>query len=178
MSTFGSNTTDGNQSPIGKRQVAVRQGTHLDTLPFPASDTYAATSDTPTDLVATRAAAAWDRPVDVRGRDSVQLLLTFTKVAGQTSLIVAIQSSPYVSLETAEWFDRHSDFAILYGDSVALPTSPRDLTLDVSGFSDGEHRIITEIETLGHWMRFKPYGGGTLTASRCKIEALRVTNGS
>lgn len=168
---MSSNTTDGNKSPQGKRQVAIRQGVHLDLEPFVASADYSAA-----DLVATRALATWGPAVDVRGRDNVELLLDLTVVAGQTTLTIAIQASPYKG--DADWYDRHTGFDILHGDSVAVAATPRDLTLDVSGLAAGDHRVLVAIRALAHYMRFTPFSAGTVVGSRCTIKTLRVTEGS
>ncbi len=167
-----------NVSPRGLRQTAQRAQVHLDVVAAVCHDDHAADNTSAVDVPATRALAAWGLPVDVRGRDHIEVMLTFTKVAGQTSLTVAIQSSVDDSRDNATWFDRHTTHEVMHGDLSAIPTTPGDPTLDVSGFADGVHRIVFEVRTLLNFMRFKPYGGGTLAASRCKIEAVRVMEAS
>lgn len=163
-----------NDSPRGGLRVWSRRASNFeDVRPLVVSDDYAAA-----DLVTTRAGATWGRPVDVRGRDTIRVYVTFTKVAGQTSLVIALQSSPYDAKSGPEWFDRYGSFAHKYGDAVALPTTPRDLTLDVSGFANGEHRISFDLDPMENHMRFKPYGVGTVTGSRCKIEVVREQDGT
>lgn len=167
-----------NVSPPGLRQASFRAGVFLDVAPVVAHDTHAASADTPTDVPGSRAASNWGDPIDVRGRDTVEVMLTFTKVSGQTGLTVAMQSSWGDAGNGVDWFDRYTTLDLLHGNSVTIPTAPREPALDVSGFADGEHRIVIEVRTLGLHMRFKPYGAGTLTGSRCKIECIRVMESS
>lgn len=162
-------TTD-NQSPRGGlRQCQRRAQVFEDVRPYPVSTDYAAA-----DLVTTRAGSTWGNPVEVRGRDEVGLLVTFTKVAGQTGLVIAFQDGCSDGKDDEVWYDRYATENAIGGDNPAIPTTPRDLTLDVSGFADGEHRILVAVRVRALYMRFKPYGAGTVTASRCTISVVRL----
>ncbi len=159
-----------NQSPRGGlRQGPRRASVFEDVVPFPASTDYEGA-----DLEATRAAAAWGAPVDVRGRDEVTLLVDITKVAGQTGLVIAFQDGFSDTKKDEHWYDRHGDLGNMNGDDPVVPTTPRDLTLDVSGFADGNHRVSVSVAVRTHFMRFKPYGAGTVAATRCTLKALRI----
>lgn len=158
------------QSPRGGlRQNQRRSGVFEDVTPYPLSADYAAA-----DLAATRAAATWGNPIDVRGRDEVTLLIEVTVVGGMTGLVIAFQDGSSDSEGDAAWYDRHAGWNQEQGDNVVIPTTPRDLTLDVSGFAAGVHRIAVALKTRTPFMRFKPYGAGTVAASRCTIRGVRI----
>ena len=157
-----------NRSPKGLRQVSRASQVYEDVEAYTASADYAAA-----DLEATRAAAIWGSPVDVRGRTEVQLFVEFTKVAGQTDLHVAMQGGFSDTTVATHWYDRHADFAQLWGDGTTVPTTPNDLDLDVSGFANGTHRIVLMVRSIGNFMRFKPWGEGTLTAAYSTIGVMR-----
>lgn len=158
-----------NQSPRGGlRQNQRRASVFEDVTPYPLSEDYEGA-----DLEATRAAATWGSPIDVRGRDEVTILVAFTVVAGMTGLVIAFQDGTSDSEDAAEWYDRHVGFEQEQGDSKVIPTTPRDLTLDVSGFAAGDYRIAVALKVRSHFMRFKPYGAGTVTASRCTLKGIR-----
>lgn len=157
------------QSPRGGlRQNQRRAGVFEDVNPYPLSEDYSEA-----DLEATRDAAVWGAPVDVRGRDEVTLLVTFTVVAGQTGLVIAFQDGYSDGKDDAVWFDRHAGFEQEQGDDAVIPTTPRDLTLDVSGFAAGTYRISVALKVRSAYMRFKPYGDGTVADSRCTLMGLR-----
>lgn len=157
------------QSPRGGlRQNQRRASIFEDVVPYSLSTDYEAA-----DLVTSRSSAEWGEPVDVRGRDEVSVLATFTKVNGQTGLVIAFQDGSSDSKDDAEWYDRHVGFEQEQGDSTTIPTAPRDLVLDVSGFSNGVHRILVALKVRAPFMRFKPYGAGTVTASRCTLKGIR-----
>lgn len=158
-----------NQSPRGGlRQNQRRSGVFEDVTPYTLSDDYA-----DADLVTSRASAEWGNPVDVRGRDEVTVLVTVTVVAGMTGLVIAFQDGSSDSKDEAEWYDRHAGFEQEQGDSKVIPTTNRDLTLDVSGFAAGTHRLSVALKVRAPFMRFKPYGAGTVTASRCTLKGIR-----
>jgi hypothetical protein len=160
-----------NQSPRGGlRQCQRRSGIFEDVVPFPCSEDYESA-----DLVTTRAGATWGAPVDVRGRDEVTLLVSVTVVAGMTGLVIAFQDGYSDGEADAVWYDRHAAWNQEQGDNVAIPATPRDLTLDVSGFAAGTHLLSVALKVRGHYMRFKPYGAGTVTASRCTLKGLRLS---
>ena len=160
------------QSPKTPRVVARRSLVHEDKLLLAVSADYSAA-----DLVTTRAGATWGNPVDVRGWDEINLFIDLVVVASQTGVVIALQHGAGKSKADTNWYDRFGSFGLLHGDDVAIPTTPRDLTLDVSGFAAGAHRLVVPIRTVGNWMRFKPYGAGTVAASRATISALRASFG-
>ncbi len=157
------------QSPRGGlRQVQRRSQVFEDVTPFTLSDDYEGAN-----LVTSRASATWGPPIDVRGRDEVTVLVTFTKVAGMTGLVIAFQDGSSDSKQDPEWYDRHATFDAEQGGNVVVPTTPVDLTLDVSGFSAAVHRIAVSLQVRAPFMRFKPYAAGTVAGTRCTLKGIR-----
>lgn len=158
-----------NQSPRGGlRQIQRREAVFEDVRPYPVSVDYE-----DADLVTTRAGATWGPPVDVRGRDAILLVLDITVVAGQTGLTIAYQYGLSDTRADEDWYDLHGQGNNEAGTATVIPTAPLDLTLDVSGFSAGVHRIAVSLLVRSSWMRFKPFAAGTVTGSRCRIRAVR-----
>jgi len=162
------------QSPRGGlRQNQRRAGVFEDARPYLLSGDYTAA-----DLEAARADAEWGSPIDVRGRDEISVLATFAVVAGQTALTIAFQDGSSDSKDDAEWYDRHVGFEQEQGNSATIPTTPRDLVLDVSGFTAATHRILVALKVRAPYMRFKPFVTGTVEDTRCTLQGIRYLRSS
>lgn len=163
-----------NQSPRGGlRQGQRRAAAFEDVSPVVLSDTYEAGAGG-TDLVTSRASAAWGSPIDVRGRDEVTILVDLVKVGSMTGLTIAFQDGYADGADDGTWYDRFGSEANAESTTVAVATTVRDLTLDVSGFANGSHKLAVTLKTRAPYMRFKPYGTGTVTNARCTLKGLRV----
>ena len=110
-----------------------------------------------------QAGAIWSRAINVKGYDSIILFIDHT-VGGTTapgeqlSLAIDIQSGfDARCVDDAEWYDRYTSFNLTNGDTTALVAS-NTITLDTSAAALGAtFSMFTEIRTVGHYMRFRPY---------------------
>jgi len=133
------------------------------------------------DMVAV-GSAEWSGGLNVKGYDSVVLLVSHTEQtdASSTALSIQVQSSfqQDASADTY-WYDRRTSFDLEYGNVTVIPDTDI-LTLDTSGVASGvTHRFVIEVATIGHYMRFRPgITGGTATGSRCTIHAIRHQSSS
>ena len=134
------------------------------------------------DMVAV-GSAEFSRALNVKGFDSVLLLVSHTEQTdgNSTSFDIQIQASfqQDVSADTY-WYDRRVSFDLQFGNATAIPDTDV-VTLDTSGLSGGDtHRFAIEIACLGHYMRFRPgiTTGGSRAGSRCTIHAIRHQSSS
>ncbi len=158
------------QSPRGgMRQVQRRNSVFEDVRPYPVADAYSSA-----DLEADRADVTWGNPVDVRGRDVITLFIDFTKVTGQTDLYLGVQLSWSDSKDDEVWYDRHVSANVEDGEDPDVPVLPTDPHLDITGFDDGPNRVAIALKVRSSFMRFAPYGGGTVVGSRDTVRAQRI----
>lgn len=166
--------TDPNQSPTGGLRQNVRRAQIFeDTNPIVLSDDYAAAN-----LAATRGAATWGDPIDMRGRDEITIFMDITKVSGQLTVVCAFQYGLSDSKSDVEWYDSYAGFTQEQGDSITIPTTVRDLSLNVGAFANSTHKLAISLKVRSPWMRFKPFGSGTVTGSRCTLRGIRHVRSS
>ena len=172
MSDIPARVRLGSQTPRVLRVEDIRSLNVLDEEVVVSED-YAA-ADIPL-----AAAAAWSSGVNVKGYDRVMLFVHLTVGGASTGDMARFQidvQAGFVQRSPldAHWYDRYAPFEIFTGDSTALNGS-ESLTLDTSTMAPGtEVRFFFDIETGGHYMRFRPSAvGADLTSSRVEIKAIR-----
>lgn len=120
-------------------------------------------------------ASTWSGGINVKGYDRIMVFvdLTYDNATAMTKFNLQVQSGfSQRSVADEDWYDRHTSFAILYGGSTTL-TASNIIEFAPTSTSANTDRFFFDIDCVGHYMRFAPFGTGTTTGCHVYIRGIR-----
>ncbi|MBU1082521.1 MAG: hypothetical protein KKB59_18690 [Spirochaetes bacterium] len=146
------------QSPRTLRVHQVRSTNYLDQDAVLIHDDYESA-----DMLTVAANVDWSRVIDVRGYETIHLLVDYTR-GNSTKLFIAVEASWQTADVADEWFERTTLSGVTITDGSPLSFTPPGA---------GQFLLAIEVPVLGSYMRIKPYAETSGVNARCKIQAIR-----
>ena len=170
MSAVPSKIDVGSQSKRVMRVSDIRNINLLD-HEFVISEDYSVESG----VVIPGTPTIWTGGINVKGYDRIMVFVDLTYEAStlMTKFKLQVQSGfSQRSTVDADWYDRYTSFDILYGGATAL-TASNVIEFTPTSTAANTDRFFFDIDCVGHYMRFAPFGAGTMTNCHVYIRGIR-----